>query len=84
MAYTAHSEIVSGAPPTFVVVGEQDSIAPPAVMERHVAALRRAGTEVEYRVYDGLGHGFGTGFGTSAEGWIKDAVEFWEKSNAAR
>jgi hypothetical protein len=31
-----------------VVVGEEDGIAPPAVMERRVEALRRSGTEVEY------------------------------------
>jgi acetyl esterase/lipase len=79
MAYTAHSDISSDEPPTFVVVGEQDGIAPPAAMERRVAALRRAGTPVEYRAYQHLGHGFGPGAGTSAEGWIADAVRFWER-----
>ena len=79
MAYTAHSDHVSDEPPTFVVVGEQDGIAPPSAMERRVAALRRAGTEVEYRTYKDLGHGFGPGTGTSAEGWIADAIRFWEK-----
>ena len=49
-------------------------------MERRIAALRSAGTEVEYRKYKNLGHGFGPGTGTSAEGWIADAVRFWEKS----
>ncbi|MGH8174306.1 MAG: alpha/beta hydrolase, partial [Rhodanobacteraceae bacterium] len=79
MAYTAHSDIASDEPPTFVVVGEQDGIAPPLAMERRVAALRRAGTQVEYRTYQNLGHGFGPGTGTSAEGWIADAVRSWEK-----
>jgi acetyl esterase/lipase len=79
MAYTAHSEYSSAEPPTFVVVGEQDAIAPPASMERRIVALRRAGTEVEYRKYRNLGHGFGPGVGTSAAGWITDAVRFWEK-----
>jgi acetyl esterase/lipase len=78
MAYTAHSDYSSAEPPTFVVVGEQDAIAPPAVMERRVEALRRAGTEVEFREYEGLGHGFGLGTGTSAEGWVFDAIRFWE------
>jgi hypothetical protein len=27
----------------------------------------------------GLGHGFGLGVGTIAEGWILDAVRFWAK-----
>ncbi len=79
MAYTAHSDHSSDDPPTFVVVGEQDGIAPPSTMERRVAALRDAGTEVEYRTFGDLGHGFGLGTGTSAEGWIADAVRFWER-----
>lgn len=29
--------------------------------------------------YPGLSHGFGLGTGTAAEGWIEDAVAFWEK-----
>jgi acetyl esterase/lipase len=79
MAYTAHSDYSSQEPPTFVVVGEEDGIAPPSAMERRIAALRQAGTEVEYHRYRNLGHGFGVGTGTSAEGWIADANRFWEK-----
>jgi hypothetical protein len=56
-----------------------DGIAPPSAMERRIAALRRAGTEVEYRKYPNFGHGFGPGTGTSAEGWVVDAIRFWER-----
>jgi len=79
LLYTGHSDLVPSEPPTFVAVGETDGIAQPAVMERRVVALRRAGTEVEYRRYPGVGHGFGLGVGTRAEGWIADAVQFWAK-----
>jgi acetyl esterase/lipase len=79
MAYTAHLDHSSDEPPTFVVVGEQDTIAPASTMEKRVQALRRAGTEVEYRKFRNLGHGFGPGSGTTAEGWIRDAIGFWEK-----
>ena len=79
LAYTGHADYAAQEPPTFVVVGEQDGIAPPAAMERRIAALRRAGTEVEYHKYPNLGHGFGLGTGTSAEGWIDDAIRFWAK-----
>jgi acetyl esterase/lipase len=79
MAYTAHSDTSPDEPPTFAVVGELDAIAPPSAMERRVAALRKAGTEVEYHRYKDLGHGFGLGTGTSADEWITDAVRFWEK-----
>jgi acetyl esterase/lipase len=79
MAYTAHSDHSSADPPTFAIVGENDGIAPPVTMETRVAALRQAGVEVEYHKYKDLGHGFGLGSGTSAEGWISDAIRFWEK-----
>jgi acetyl esterase/lipase len=79
MAYTGHSDYGAHEPPTFVVVGEQDTIAPPSVIERRIAALRRAGTTVEYRKYSGVGHGFGLGTGTSAQGWIAEATRFWEQ-----
>ncbi len=79
MAYTGHSDAAADEPPTFVVVGEHDGIAPPATMERRVAALRKAGTQVEYHKYPDLGHGFGTGVGTAAEGWVVAAAQFWAR-----
>jgi acetyl esterase/lipase len=80
MAYTGHSDRVAVEPPTFVVVGQEDGIAPPALVARRVQALRKAGTPVEFHEYEGLGHGFGLGTGTGAEGWVKDAIRFWEAS----
>jgi acetyl esterase/lipase len=84
MAYTGHSEVGPVEPATFVVVGEHDGIAPPSVMERRVAALRRIGAEVEFHRYSGLGHGFGPGTGTSAAGWLDRAVRFWENAPSSR
>jgi acetyl esterase/lipase len=84
MAYTAHSDYSSDEPPTFVVAGEDDGIAPPAVMEVRVEALRKSGTAVEYHKYKTLGHGFGLGIGTSAEGWIVEAIRFWETSSGTQ
>jgi len=82
MAYTGHADYAAHEPPTFVVVGEDDGIAPPRTMERRVRALRDAGTRVEFRTYPHVGHGFGLGVGTSAEGWILDAIRFWEATMA--
>jgi acetyl esterase/lipase len=79
MLYTGHSDLGSAEPPTFVAVGDQDAIASPKRMENRVAGLRRLGTEVMYRTYPGVGHGFGLGVGTSAAGWIAEAVRFWSK-----
>lgn len=79
MAYTAHSDHSETEPPTYVVVGSDDGIAPPSSMESRIADLRRLGTQVEYRKFPSVGHGFGTGTGTSAEGWIAQATRFWER-----
>ena len=77
LLYSGHSDLGPSEPPTFVAVGENDRIAPPAVMKRRVVALQNAGTDVAFHEYAGVGHGFGLGIDTSAEGWIGDAVRFW-------
>lgn len=80
MAYTGHSDYAANEPPTFAVVGERDSIAPPSAMEKRIEALRQAGTEVEFRRYRDVGHGFGSGIGTRAEGWLDRAIRFWQRA----
>ncbi len=79
MAYTGHTDYSPSDPPTFAIVGENDRIAVPSVMERRINAMKAQGIDVEFHRYPGLGHGFGLGIGTSAEGWIDDAIEFWEE-----
>jgi len=79
MAYTGHSDTSGDEPSTYVVVGERDGFAPPSAMERRVAILRNAGVEVEYPKYAGVGHGFGLGTNTGAEGWLTEATRFWEQ-----
>jgi acetyl esterase/lipase len=79
MAYTGHEDATKSEPPTFVVVGEDDAIAPPETMARRVAALGAAGTPTEFRRYPNVGHGFGPGVDTSAEGWLGDAIDFWAR-----
>jgi acetyl esterase/lipase len=83
MAYTGHSEVAAREPSTFVVVGENDGIASLSVMERRAAAVRAAGARVDFRRFPRLGHGFGPGVGSSAEGWLDRAVDFWERAIAS-
>lgn len=79
MAYTGHTDYAADDPPVFIAVGDGDGIASPLVMERRANAMRAAGVSVEFRKYPGVGHGFGLGIGTAAEGWIDEAAAFWEK-----
>ena len=49
-------------------------------MKRRIDALAAMGVPTEYHSYPGLGHGFGLGIGTVAEGWLDLAVAFWEQN----
>ena len=79
LQYTGHSEYSELDPPTFACVGDSDGIASWRLMQRRLELLSERGTTTEFHVYPGLGHGFGLGAGTAAEGWLNDAVRFWEK-----
>lgn len=77
--YTGHTDYSGQEPPTFVCVGDSDGIASWRTMERRQNTLSSLGIETEFHVYEGLGHGFGLGTGTAAEGWLDDAAAFWQK-----
>lgn len=79
IAYTGQSTYSADFPPTFITVAENDWIVNVSGVERRVQNLRNTGVDVEYKKYKMAGHGFGTGKGTDAEGWIDHAIEFWEK-----
>ncbi len=49
-------------------------------MQWRIEALSSMGVPTEFYVYSGLGHGFGLGTGTVAEGWFDLAVNFWERN----
>ncbi|EFE14187.1 MULTISPECIES: alpha/beta hydrolase [Clostridia] len=79
MQYTSHSEYAENDPPTYACVGEQDWIANWHTMQRRLDAMNALGIDTEFHHYPGLPHGFGIGTGTVAEGWLDEAVAFWEK-----
>lgn len=77
--YTGHSEYSEDDPPTYSCVGTSDGIANWRTMQARLEAMSALGIPTEFHAYEGLSHGFGLGTGTVAEGWINDAVSFWEK-----
>lgn len=79
MQYTGFSDYSRNDPPTYVCVGDSDGIASWRVMKNRLDNMSALGIDTEFHVYSGLGHGFGIGTGTAAEGWLEDAVNFWEK-----
>ncbi len=78
MQYTGHRELSGADPATYACVGDRDGIASWRTMQARLEALSATGVPTELHVYEGLRHGFGLGIGTVAEGWIDDAIAFWE------
>ena len=79
MQYTGLSQVTGQEPATFATVGTRDWIADYGTMERRIQQIRRQETPAEIRIYPGLPHGFGLGEGTRAEGWIEEAMDFWQE-----
>lgn len=79
MQYTGLSEYSENDPATFVTVGESDGIANWRTMKRRLAGMSALGIDTEFHSYPGLSHGFGLGTGTVAEGWISEALAFWQR-----
>lgn len=82
MAYTGYSDVSYDDPPTFMVQGTNDSIAPVEVVDWRMRAMKKLGTEVEYMRVEGMPHGFGLGTNTAAEGWVDRAAAFFKRQVA--
>ena len=82
MQYTGYTTVSEKDAPTYVCVGTNDGIANWRTMQTRLEGLEALGIPTEFHAYEGLGHGFGLGTGTVAEGWIEDAVNFWDVSCA--
>ena len=80
MQYTALTEVTGEEPPTYNCVGTRDGIAPYQIMQERINRIKANGTDAQIEVFEGLPHGFGLGEGTVAEGWIDNAVKFWERN----
>ncbi len=76
---TGLSEVTKHEPPTYECVGTRDGIASYHSVRSYIRKIKKNGTDAEIQVFDGLTHGFGLGEGTVAEGWINEAVRFWER-----
>lgn len=78
MQYTGYTDTSKADAPTYACVGTSDGIASWNTMKNRLDRLKKLGIPTEFHKYQGLSHGFGIGTGTVAEGWISDAVKFWE------
>ena len=82
MQYTAYTTVASDYAPTYACCGTSDGIAPWTTMQSRLESLSALGIPTEFHSYNGLPHGFGLGTGTVAEGWISDAIRFWNQQRS--
>ena len=80
MEYTGLSDVTGNEPPTYACVGTSDGIAYYRTVEDYISRIQENGTPAQVEVFEGLPHGFGLGEGTVAEGWLENAVDFWEEN----
>ena len=78
MQYTGLNDVTGNEPPTYACVGTSDRIASYRSMRSYVDRIKANGTDAMIEIFTGLPHGFGLGEGTIAEGWLNNAVKFWE------
>lgn len=64
-------------PRTFIWCSDDDTVVNPDNTRDMVAALKKAGVEVQSTIYHGVQHGAGPATATPAENWMKEAVAFW-------
>ncbi|MCD8028435.1 MAG: alpha/beta hydrolase [Erysipelotrichaceae bacterium] len=79
MQYTGYDHVSAYDAPTYVCVGTNDYIADSDFMKKRLELLDILHIPTELHCYKGLSHGFGLGIDTIADGWIYDAINFWEK-----
>lgn len=79
MQYTGYDYVSKYDAPTYACVGTNDYIADDRIVERRLKNLQSLNIPAEFHRYRGLGHGFGLGTGTVAQGWLDDAVAFWKQ-----
>lgn len=74
---SADENVDADYPPTYQWVFDEDNLGVAAHTALMDAALAAAGVEHSTNIYPGTAHGVGLAEGTSAEGWIDDAISFW-------
>lgn len=75
---SVEKQITPNYPPTFLWWGDRDETVDPQNSRMLKAALEQNGIPCQCQEYPNVGHGVGLGKGLPCQGWIREAVKFWE------
>lgn len=76
--YSIENQVTEEFPSCFIWQCKQDPIVPPENAQLLVKELDKHNISYIYRTYPGSAHGWGMGEGADSEGWLRQAVKFWE------
>ena len=65
--------------PAYFIIGGRDQFVRQSEVTGRYQEMAKAGVQTVCRVFPTAPHGFGIGIGTAAEGWMNDAISFWEQ-----
>lgn len=76
--YSVEKHIDGNYPETYIWQCKNDSIVPYENSLLLVEALQNSGVRNKLFAVEGNAHGWGVAKGTAAEGWLEQAIEFWQ------
>ena len=76
--FSIEKKVTETYPRTYLWQCEADNTVPIENTRMMEEALRSHGVPCRYHVYPGNAHGWGLATGKGAEGWLEEAVMFWE------
>lgn len=71
-------QIHKHSPPVFLWQCREDAVVPFPNSLMLDGALEQNGVRHCFRIFEGNAHGWALGTGTQAEGWLEEAVRFWQ------
>ncbi len=81
--YSVDNHVDEAYPPTYIWCGDADTTVPPENTKMMARALEDNHIPYQCEIFEGVEHGVGPATGTSAEGWIEHAVDFWQQQKNA-
>lgn len=78
--YSIEQQVTAAYPPTYLWQFTEDATVPVDNSRMMAESLNQNGIPYQYELFPGKLHGTGLSIGFSAEGWLEQAVEFWNKN----